>query len=437
MPQTVRYHPYSALGGVAPTMRAIMARQRAEQLAAEALQRKVEQEAFEREQDLATRTYQQGVLQNQRDTLAANIAAREAQRLADAEQRRRQDEFYASLEGGVTPAAAPDAGLRPQSPSSRVGMGASTFGAAPTAAPEAAATLPVATRQPSLLDGLTPQQIAVLRLEARAKRAGLDISIPQPQREPEETWTPRDTYDEQGKLHLMEYSNRGNWREPTLPGGMTVGAKPEKGPAPERPTYTIKEGTDAEGNAVLYRINNQTNTSERVQLPPGVSPGSPEPEHTPAAIKKELQQLDALKGLATEVLNLGEKTNWSGIGGRASGLTGSEREYLATNWNVGSPESSQLRAKYNNLRGSISALKAGLTLTPTELLMMQSYMGSVDDERVPIKIKSMIEYINLKQKVATSKGTVDWPAFFAAQQAREAATTSASPNVGGFIVTKK
>ena len=115
-----------------------------------------------------------------------------------------------------------------------------------------------------------------------------------------------------------------------------------------------------------------------------------------ATVRDELATMDTVKQTLNNVVSLGEKTNWGGVGGL---YAGSLKSWFAKNLGVGTEEEQQLRSMIGNVKGTVAKLRGGTSFTPNEEKLLNSYTPDIDDSPLVIKakIKSLIEIINQKR----------------------------------------
>ncbi len=103
-----------------------------------------------------------------------------------------------------------------------------------------------------------------------------------------------------------------------------------------------------------------------------------------AGQQSEIALLDTVSAIGQEVLDLGEKTDWSGIGGFFAGSRG---QFAAGQLGEGTADEQALRSKIGNLRATIVALRAGAAFTPTEEALIDTYVATINEEPLVIKAK--------------------------------------------------
>lgn len=105
----------------------------------------------------------------------------------------------------------------------------------------------------------------------------------------------------------------------------------------------------------------------------------------------------AIAKYAEETRALGDRTGWPGVGGMGYGRSA---EFLSREMGLGSDTGRQLRRKLATIFGEIAKLRGGSALTPTELLLLKSYVPNYDESVADIKSKleSLIEFVRIKEE---------------------------------------
>lgn len=105
----------------------------------------------------------------------------------------------------------------------------------------------------------------------------------------------------------------------------------------------------------------------------------------------------AIAKYAEETRELGDRSGWPGVGGMGYGRAA---EVLSREMGIGSDTGRQLRRKLATIFGEIAKLRGGSALTPTELLLLKSYVPNYDESVADIKSKleSLIEFVRIKEE---------------------------------------
>jgi hypothetical protein len=120
------------------------------------------------------------------------------------------------------------------------------------------------------------------------------------------------------------------------------------------------------------------------------------PRDLSAAAQVEVKALNTIEALVNEISTLGQKTNWSGVGGLGMG---SAQQFLKKNFGVGSDEGQSLRANIGNLRSSVSQARAGLTLTENEERMLDTFVGTIDShpELIQANMRELMKWVQTRR----------------------------------------
>lgn len=111
--------------------------------------------------------------------------------------------------------------------------------------------------------------------------------------------------------------------------------------------------------------------------------------------QKDLATLDTASSLIDEVLAFNADGKLEGVGP----IAGSIRAAADAAFGTGSEEAKKVRALIGNIRGTISAARAGLALTPTEVKQLDSYTPKLTDA----SRTAMTKLALLKDFIATKK----------------------------------
>jgi hypothetical protein len=116
-----------------------------------------------------------------------------------------------------------------------------------------------------------------------------------------------------------------------------------------------------------------------------------------ASAKEDIATMATVQDLSKQALALGDKLQWSGVGGFGKG---SVQQFFAKNMGTGSPESENLRNQIGNIEGTIAKLRGGTAFTPNEQRLLESYTPTINDSPLVIKSKlaQLDTFIESKRK---------------------------------------
>jgi len=150
--------------------------------------------------------------------------------------------------------------------------------------------------------------------------------------------------------------------------------------------WTLAGGEAGTGMSFNDYLNKGGVSSNKLKLTPGIA--------------EDLITMKTLDNIMAEVLVLGEKNNWSGVGGIGYG---SVAEFLAKNFGSGDKTGQEIRDKISNVKATIAKLRGGTSFTTNEQQLLESYTPTINDSPLVIdqKIKDLQSFIQQKRDITS------------------------------------
>lgn len=131
----------------------------------------------------------------------------------------------------------------------------------------------------------------------------------------------------------------------------------------------------------LVLVNDKDNPGQTILMPRSQAAGMQGPK--PAAQKDRIAAYNSTLELIDEIEQLGDKTNWGGIGPVAGRLGRIGKEYLG----VGSDDAEALRNKLDQLKAQASFQEGGKQFTGTERDMLNAFLANVNANPAAAKVR--------------------------------------------------
>lgn len=184
---------------------------------------------------------------------------------------------------------------------------------------------------------------------------------------------------------------------------------PPQGNADAGAGWSIQQVSDPKTNTTkLMRVNSRTGAVEPVSLPDGMQPGGQRQTRLTAGQQEDLATMATVQDLGKQLIELGDRTKWNGVGGMMAGSIGG---FGAKNFGMGTGEAVQLRSLIGNIKGTIAKLRGGTSFTPNEQRLLDTYTPGQDESPLSIKNKmiGLQSFIDTKRKNTMQFAGADMP----------------------------
>ena len=158
-------------------------------------------------------------------------------------------------------------------------------------------------------------------------------------------------------------------------------------------TWTDTGRVNDKGEAIY--INNKT--FETRTQPYGQKPRMTGTTNLSPSLQDDIATMKTVEDLISKVIEVGDRTQWSGVGGFGQGSIG---EFASKNLGRGTPESVTLRGYIGQIKGTIAKLRGGTSFTPNEQKLLDTYTPGINESPMSIKAKmaGLREFIQMKRK---------------------------------------